>query len=201
MNPQQSSTPTASTADPGPGGSSTETSGALAETKNKLTDGAREAAAKVKTAAGTTAARAREEAGKLAAEQKETAANRIGRYSSAIHETAQSLEEKDPNIAWFAHQAADKVQNVADYLRNRDLSTLRHDAEDLARRHPSAFFCGMFLAGLVVGNFVKASRRKLDDHDYDSRDAGYDSSWTPRSGGQELPSAELTDAQRPAADI
>lgn len=168
MNPQNSSTPSSlagTTAGPGQG---SESSHALADTKNQIATTAREAAAKVKEVATNTAAKAKDQAAHYASEKKEEAAGRLGGYSSAIHDSARSLEEKDPNIAWFTHRAADKLQGVADYMRGRDLGGLRTDAEGIARRHPAAFFGGMFLAGLILGNVVKASRRKLDaapDHD------------------------------------
>jgi hypothetical protein len=198
MNPQNSPNPS-TTFGAGPGDSASDTSGALSGTKNKISQTARETATKVKGAASTTALRAKEEAGRFVSEKKETTANRIGSYSSAIHDTARSLEEKDPNIAWFTHQAADRLQHVADYMRNRDFSALREDAEDLARRHPATFFGGMFLAGLIVGNIVKASRRKLDEeNEYSGGD--YQSEWS-QSGGRTEMQPDLTDIERSSAGI
>jgi hypothetical protein len=173
----------------------------LTETKQKISQTAREAASKVKGVASTTAARAKEQAERFVSEKKETTANRIGSYSSAIHDTAQSLEEKDPNIAWFTHRAADRLQSVAEYMRTRDFSALRTDAEDMARRHPAVFFGGMFLAGLVVGNIVKASRRKLDqDLDY-SGAAGGNPDWSSNPPAGDTYRPDLTDAERSAAGI
>jgi len=150
MNPQNSPTSSGPTGATGSAGSSTEISGT--DTKSRIAQTARQTASNVK-----------DEAERVATQQKQSAANRIGEYSSAIHESAKSLEEKDPNIAWFTHRAADRVQSIADYMRNRDFSALRHDVENMARRHPAAFFGGMFVAGLVLGNIVKASRRNMDD--------------------------------------
>src|SRR5687767_39761 len=101
MNPQNSPTPSAPAGDSNPGGGVTESSGTLTETKDKITQTARDAASKVKSAAGSSVTRAKEQAERFAAEKKETTANRIRSYSSAIHDTARSLEEQDPNIAWF----------------------------------------------------------------------------------------------------
>jgi hypothetical protein len=201
MNPQNSPNPSGAT------GASTsssvaETSDTLSETKNRITQTARETASKVKDAASSTALRAKEEAQRFATEKKETAANRITSYSSAIHDTARSLEEQDPNIAWFTHRTADRLQSIADYVRNRDFATLRQDAEDMARRHPAVFFGGMFLAGLVVGNFVKASRKNLErqeNQDY-TRGGDYETDWSesvPQTGVQQ----ELSEAERSAAGI
>jgi hypothetical protein len=194
MNPQNSPNPS-STSGAGPGESASE---GLSNTKEKITQTARETATKVKGAASNTALRAKEEAGRFVAEKKETTANRIGSYSSAFHDTARTLEEKDPNIAWFTHQTADRLQSVADYVRNSDFSQLRQDAENLARRHPATFFGGMFLAGLIVGNIVKASQRKLDGNNEYTGD--YRSDWS-QSGAQTETQPDLTDVERTSAGI
>ena len=134
--------------------------GKIAKAKQAVADKAGQAASHLKSAASETATRARDEVQRFATEKKETAAGRIGGYSSAMHESARAFEEQDPNIAWFTHRAADKLQSVADYVRTRDYSGLRMDCEGLARRHPAAFFGGMFVAGLVLGNLLKASGRR-----------------------------------------
>ena len=199
MNPQNSPNPSGVTGGAGTSGSVAETSDTLSETKSRITQTARETASKVKGAASSTALRAKEEAQRFAAEKKETTANRITSYSSAIHDTARSLEDEDPNIAWFTHRTADRLQSVADYVRNRDFSALRQDAEDMARRHPMVFFGGMFLAGLVVGNFVKASRRSVEDQDY-MRGSDYETDWsgTEQQTGMQ---SDLSEAERSAAGI
>lgn len=167
--------------------------------KPKIAQAARDAAAKVKSAASGALTRAKDEAGRLATDKKETAANRIGDYSSAIHESANRLEEKDPNIAWFTHQAADKLHGVADYLRQTDMASLRTDCERIARRHPAAFFGGLFVAGLILGNVVKASRRRLDGStSAEGRDDGLDALDGPEGDGAPV---ELSAAERTAAGL
>ena len=198
MNPQNSPTSPTTTAGNEECGCSTESSSTLAETKTKITQTAREAATKVKSAAASTAARAKEEAQRIATEKKEFAAGKIGSYSSAIHDTARSLEENDPNIAWFTHRAADRLQGIADYMRNRDFTAFKYDAENMARRHPAAFFGGLFVAGLVLGNLVKASRRKLDEErGMSGTDMSGGTDWAQR----DLGAPELTEAERSAAGI
>jgi hypothetical protein len=164
--------------------------GMLAQAKQTITQGARDAAAKIKSTASDSAARAKQTAERVATEKKETAAGRIGGYSSAMHESARSLEEKDPNIAHFTHQAADRLQAAADYVRGRDFAGLREDAEGWARRHPAAFFGGLFFAGLILGNVVKASRPRADD-------AG--DNWEPEGSGEESAPMLAADGPSPEA--
>jgi hypothetical protein len=126
---------------------------------SSVAQAARESTAKVKAAATDAASQMASRAESMAGQKKDEAADRVDTYGSAIHETAKSLEEQDPNIAWLTHQAADRLQGVAGYLRERDFRGLRADAENLARRHPAAFFGGMCVAGLVLGSVIKASQR------------------------------------------
>jgi hypothetical protein len=146
------------------GGSGT---GAIAQAKQAVSQTARETATRLKTTASQTASRAKEEAQRIAEQKKETVASRVDNYGSALHDSAKSLEEQDPNIAWFTHRAADRLQNVADYVRARDFTALRQDAEGIARRHPAAFFGGMFVAGLVLGSLLTASRRQPSDDSFE----------------------------------
>jgi hypothetical protein len=205
MNPNNSSILSAPAGDTGPSGGGTQSGGTLADTKQKIAQTARDTASKVKTAASDTVAKAKGEAQRVVTEKKETAANRIGGYSSAIHDTARSIEEKDPNIAWFTHQAADKLQSVADYMRNSDLACVRGDCEGIARRNPALFFGGMFFAGLLVGNMLKASRRTYDENNGDgqldySGQAGMDTEWSENRDNALTP-ADLSAAERNAAGI
>jgi hypothetical protein len=158
MNPSNVSQNPAST-DASLGTSPTgESGGVLSDAKQKIKNTARETAAQVKSAATETANRVREQAADMAGERKTEVADRIGAYGSAVHKSAEAMEGEDPNIAWLTHRAADRLNGIADYVRTRDFAQLKGDTEDLARRHPAAFFGGMFVAGLLLGNVLKAAQ-------------------------------------------
>lgn len=120
-------------------------------------------AGEAKRSAGNVLNQAKERASSMAQEQKQSAAQHIGRYGSALRDSARSVEQEDPNVAYFANRAAEKIEKVADYMRSTDLDGLRRDAEDLARRHPALFMGGMLIAGIVVGGLVKASATTIRD--------------------------------------
>jgi hypothetical protein len=157
-----------------------ENSGKLSQAKQAISQTARDAASKVKSVAGDATSRAKTEAERLVTEKKEFAASRVGGYSNALHESARSLEQQDPNIAFFTHQAADRLQGVADYIRNRDFTSLREDCCSFSRQHPAAFFGGMFVAGLLLGNMMKATARPRQD-DNESTDFD-DTDWRTQAG-------------------
>jgi hypothetical protein len=140
------------------GSSADESAGTLTQAKQAIASTARDTAARIKSAASDTADRAKTEAQRLASETKDNTAKRLGGYGSAMHESAKSFEDQDPNIAWATHKMADRIQGMADYVRNSDFNDLRADAENFARRHPLAFFGGLFIGGLVIGNLLKAGQ-------------------------------------------
>ena len=127
----------------------------------------RSAAENVRAKVSETASNLKNQAVGAVQEQKRAAADRVGGYSAAIHETADSLEENDPNIAWFTHRAAERLQGVADYVRDSDFRSLKTDISNIARRHPIAFFGGLFVAGLVIGNIVKSTGKAADSMEED----------------------------------
>lgn len=172
MNPSNFQNPTASgTTQSGTGA----TSASSGQSTSSAGQTARDAAAKLKTAASETAHRAAETAETVASEKKDQAAAQVEGYGSAIHQTAKSLEEQDPNLAWLTHQAADRLQRLAEYVRERDFRSLRTDAENLARRHPAAFFGGMCVAGFILGSALKATQRDNDlSTQYDETGTSYD---------------------------
>lgn len=187
MNPSnasQSSTPSAGNSAQGASGNPS--AGGVAGATQKIKDATRETVDQIKTAASDTVHRVKDQAAEMADERKTGVADRIGAYGEAVHKSAESIEGEDPNIAWLTHRAADRLSSAADYLRQRDFSQLRADAEDVARRHPVAFFGGLFAAGLVIGNLLKASERSLhQDEDFTAGEA------YPRA--EHVPSADQPD--------
>ena len=153
-------------------GNAQDASGALSSAKQKIKTATRETVNQIKSAATDAADRVKEQASEIAGQQKADVADRLGNYSSSVHKTAESFEGEDPNIAWLTHQVADRLSGVAEYIRGRDLSELKADAENLARRYPVAFFGGLFVAGLVVGNLLKATGKAAVQRSNDINDSG-----------------------------
>jgi hypothetical protein len=165
MNPTSFPSSTEPSGDATPAGSPSPS--ALSTPKQGIKEAVRSAADNVKTKVSETADDLKHRAADAAQEKRRAAADRVTEYSSAIHETADSLKEKDPNISWFTHRAADRLQGVADYVRDRDFRSLKNDVENIARRHPVAFFGGLFVAGLVIGNIVKATAKPAAESSFE----------------------------------
>src|SRR5687767_4811998 len=93
--------------------------------------------------------RAKEEAVKLrgqatdrarsAAETGKTRATEtIDGFARAVHEAAGNLEQQvSPQIAQYAHRAADALDDLSETLRSKSVDELIDDARDFARRSPA----------------------------------------------------------------
>ena len=65
---------------------------------------------------------------------------------------------------------AEKLEQAADNVQSRDPGMILHDVERAARRRPEIFFGGMFLAGLVLSRFLKASSERDDSYNAETSD-------------------------------
>lgn len=115
-------------------------------------------------------ARVREEATKLrgqatdrarsAAEQGKTRATEtIDGLARAVHEAAGNLEQQvSPQVAQYAHRAADALDNLSDSLRNKSVDELVDDARSFARRSPAVAIGAAVAVGFALARFLKATQ-------------------------------------------
>lgn len=126
----------------------------------QASDSAHKAVEHAREAARDTTRRIREQGTSLATAQKERAAEELSHFGRAIHRAAETLhDEGDHNIADYADMAAGQIDQATDYLRERDLGALVDDAEETTRRRPELVYGGLFVAGLALSRFLKASTR------------------------------------------
>jgi hypothetical protein len=100
----------------------------------------------------------REEAEKFFDEQKGKLGTKVDRVGKAINQAAHALHavKADP-LADAVDAAGERFKLASSYIEERNLGELISDAEDVARRHPAVMLGGLFVTGLLVARFVKAS--------------------------------------------
>jgi hypothetical protein len=133
------------------------------------------------------AGQAKEHVQNLVGERKDRAAEQLGSFAGSLRDAASKLEDGDGGataLGRYAQTAADQVERVSQYLRDRDLQSFVRDAETFARRHPDVFLGGTFIAGLVLARFFKASDRR-DETDFNETLPSYG---TMNTGGYGSPS-------------
>jgi hypothetical protein len=65
-------------------------------------------------------------------------------------------------VAQVAEQAAERVERVSGYLREKDIDQLVREAEDFARRQPALFLGGAFALGVLGARFLKSSGKQAN---------------------------------------
>jgi hypothetical protein len=125
---------------------------------NDLMDAARQTGEQLKDSAQQTADNLKQTGQDFMTEQKAKAANELSTLSAAVRSAAEKLRDgQDDRAARYAEMAAERLEGVARYLGDQDLRSLVREVERAARRRPELFLGGMFLVGLGVSRFLKAS--------------------------------------------
>ena len=139
-----------------PGGSTGDTGQSTGEqTRQQMHDMTQQA----KEAAGNLVDQARTQVKTQLSSQKEKAAESLGSVAESIRQTGSQLREQDQPlpVGQYADRAAEMVDQVADYLRNREIDEMVGQVEELARRQPAVFLGTAFAIGFMAARFLKSS--------------------------------------------
>ena len=122
---------------------------------------ATEIASEAKQQAGEMIGQAKEQAANAFTQQREQAVSGLGSLADALRNTAQSMKESNDGaqagIAQFVDDAAERLSQSADFLRDKDASQLLHDAQEFARKQPLAFVGAAFGVGIIAARLLKGS--------------------------------------------
>ena len=120
-----------------------------------------------KQAAGHVVDQFKDQASSRVDQQRQTVASGFEAIAQAFRNVGDDLRNQDQGP--LAHYAADlghtlsgKVDQIAGYLRGRNVNQLMADAEDFARRSPAVFLGSAFAIGLIASRFLKSSRPAPD---------------------------------------
>ena len=129
--------------------------------KNSALEQGNAAVAEIKTAAQSAAREAQEAGRDFVHEQKENLAHKVDEYAGAVRATAERLRDDQGNVlATPAQKAAEQLEKMSQYLREKEPADFLDDLESFARRKPEVVFGALFAVGLAAARFFKASRRK-----------------------------------------
>lgn len=141
------------------------------EAGESLKRAGRDAAERASEAARQTGDQVRERASAMVADRKSRLADEVGVFGEALHRAADTLDENDDAaLGTYAHQAGDMIDSCAQYLREANPSEMVRGVSDFTRRHPELVLGGLFLAGVSLARFLKASDRHQDRYDLDRGD-------------------------------
>lgn len=86
--------------------------------------------------------------------QREPAAGALDRTADTLHEQTDRWAN---TAAGAAHATADKIQNVADYVRSHDARAMVDDAGELVRRYPAQTLVAAATVGFLVGRAFRSN--------------------------------------------
>lgn len=126
----------------------------------------REVARRGQEKASEYAEKGREQAKPQIAKGKERASEQLEGIANALRSTGEQLHEQDQgSVGGYAEQAADQVERLSGYLRDRDPDRLLGDVEDFARERPAVFLGGAFLLAAAAARFLKSSAGQREEFD------------------------------------
>lgn len=159
--------------------SSSWTDDASARARDTVSDTAQQAGQKAREAGATVQERVRDQV-----DRRSTAAGeQADQVSQAVRDMSGQLRSQGNDLpARAAEVVADRIEQLARYLRRSDGNRILADAEDLGRRQPLIVAAVGIAAGVAAARLVKASgSRSRDGAARRTRDA------EPRMGGPAEP--------------
>lgn len=99
---------------------------------------------------------AREQATGYVDQRKDHIAQAVVDWANTLRESGNSFESQ-PSIRAVVESAAGGLEQLADNIREQNLSDILGGVEDLVRRRPAAAAVATMAAGFVLSRFVKAS--------------------------------------------
>jgi len=134
-----------------------ETKDALSAASRDLKDQAMAAGDELRGVATRLTGEAKSRLSEQAVARKDMVVGQVSTLSAAIRDAADRLEGECSPAAPLVRTAADRIDGIADHLRNADLRDLYNEAERFTRRHPEVVLGGLFLVGVGIARFMKAS--------------------------------------------
>jgi len=104
------------------------------------------------------AARLREQALERFEQQRDRAADTLDRLSHAFGFVGSEVQRQDESMASHLERTGQKMRDVAGYVASASPTDLAGDLTRLARTRPTIVAGGAFLAGAMLGRFLRASQ-------------------------------------------
>jgi hypothetical protein len=131
--------------------------GNVQSTMSNITEDVSAVVETAKTKFGEVAEPAKEKAVEFAEKEKDIGADQIKTVAKAVHGAASQLESEMPQIAGYIHDAGQRLERVADELRQGKVEDLMSKFGDYARDQPAMVFGGAVLAGFALTRFAKSA--------------------------------------------
>lgn len=175
----------------------TGTAGTAGAGPGSIRDATRDTVDSVRHEASRFADRATDQGKSMLARRKDEAARRVESVADALRGTARELDSSQQSgTGRYVDYAAERLQTLGHQLRHKDVDSLIHDAQDLGRRAPGAFFAGSVVTGFLLARFLKASSERSGPRGEWHAGRKGDADAGPESGSARLGSDDAGDRYR-----
>lgn len=118
----------------------------------------------------------REQARTSLDEGKGQVARQVGGLAEAFHKSSEELRSQElGRLADQSEWVAGRIEEMQNYLQERDPADVLNDLRGVARRQPGWFLGGMFAAGLVASRFLQSGESYEEHHGSGSAAGQYSS--------------------------
>ena len=81
----------------------------------------------------------------------------LHQVADAVRQSSESLETDQPQIGRFISTAADKLDEAATFVADREPTRLMADAQEMAKRQPALVIGGGLVVGLLIGRALRSA--------------------------------------------
>jgi hypothetical protein len=106
--------------------------------------------------------RVQQQAGSQLTRQKETAATELSQVANAVRRLRENLPQQELGpiarvVGDYGEKAADSLERLSTYVRDKDPKQLLDDVQDFGRRQPALLLGGAFLLGFAGARLIRSS--------------------------------------------
>jgi hypothetical protein len=129
-----------------------------------------------------------------ATRKKSQAVAELDIFRDAILSAANKLKDEDHDtVGCYVAAAAEQIGRLRSSLDQRNVQSLLNEAQSLTRRHPEVVYGGLFVAGVALMRFLKASSREDEAAKLAARrDTMYSSARGRNTSGAQLSGTRTT---------
>jgi len=91
--------------------------------------------------------------------QRGRAATTMERISHALEFVSAETRPEDEVVARYLEETERRIRRVASYVSSASPRSMTDDVTKIARSNPAAVFGSSFLAGIMLGRFLRASQK------------------------------------------
>jgi hypothetical protein len=113
----------------------------------------------------------KEEAERVFEEQRGKVTSKAARVGKATRQMAHALRAvRLDSVAEQVEAGAQKVDDASEYIKERNLTEVLQDAEEIVQRNRGLAVGGLFIAGFALARFLKASEPQADGEEGQDRE-------------------------------